>query len=57
MAKISLKDDIISDMMDVFTNRVERISKPGKYSVYWEDNKLILETHNDYIHTNSTGSI
>lgn len=57
MAKISLKDDIISDMVDVFTNRVERISKPGKYSVYWEDNKLILETHNDYIHTNSTGSI
>ena len=54
MTKITISENIIEELTDVLTKRVERISSPGKYSIYWQDNKMILETHNDNIHTDST---
>lgn len=56
MTKITINEKILDDLADVLNGRVQRISCPGKYSIYWLDNKMILETHNDNIHTDSTRS-
>jgi hypothetical protein len=34
---------LISDLNDVLLGRAQRIARPGKYRIFWQANRLIVE--------------